>query len=169
VDLADWLGGAFGGWMGGDPGALQWKGNLYHVKRQETSVTGLGFDLNRDHGEIGNAKWRWKLDTSYDRGPLSVNWTINWIDRSKFNNDFTLETRFPLAVDSYFLNDVGVTYDFEDVFEGYGVSLQNLRARLVVRNVFDEEPPIGATNSTSAYGTYDFIGRYYVFGLTARF
>jgi len=53
--------------------------------------------------------------------------------------------------------------------EGWGVGLDNLRARLVVRNVFDEEPPLAATNSANAYGTYDFIGRYYVVGLTARF
>jgi len=62
-----------------------------------------------------------------------------------------------------------VTYDLADVVEGWGVGLDNLRARLVVRNVFDEEPPLAATNSANAYGTYDFIGRYYVVGLTARF
>ena len=47
-------------------------------------------------------------------------------------------------------------------------SIDNL-ARFVVRNVFDEEPPLGATNSANAFGTYDFIGRYYQVGLTARF
>lgn len=169
VDLADWLGGAFGGWLGGDPGSLEWNFDLYHVERQETSVTGLGFDLNRDHGEIGNAKWRYKLETNYDRGPLSVNWTVNWVDESRFNNDFTFETRYPLKVDSYFLHDLGITYDLADMAEGWGIGMDNLRARLVVRNVFDEEPPLGATNSANAYGTYDFIGRYYVVGLTARF
>ncbi|MCR5874708.1 TonB-dependent receptor [Phenylobacterium sp. J426] len=169
TDLADVLGGAMGGWFGGDPGRLEFNFDLYHVERQETSVTGLGFDLNRDQGEIGNAKWRWKLETNYDRGPLSVNWTINWFDESQFNNDFTLETRYPLRVDDYFLHDVGVTYDLADWTKRWGVGLDNLRARLVVRNVFDEEPPIYATGSANAYGSYDFLGRYYVLGLTARF
>lgn len=169
VDLADWLGGAFSNWFGGNPGQLDWNFDLYHVERQETSVTGLGFDLNRDQGEIGNAKWRWKLETSYNRGPLSVNWTVNWIDESSFNNDFTLETRYPLKVDDYFLHDLGVTYDLADVTKRWGLGLDSLRARLVVRNLFDEEPPIYATNAANAYGTYDFIGRYFVVGLTGRF
>jgi outer membrane receptor protein involved in Fe transport len=39
----------------------------------------------------------------------------------------------------------------------------------VVRNVFDKLPPLGATNSANAYGTYDFIGRYMQVGLTAKF
>ncbi|MCR5877126.1 TonB-dependent receptor domain-containing protein [Phenylobacterium sp. J367] len=169
IELSDWLGGAFGGWMGGEPGSLNFNFDLYHVERQETSVTGLGFDLNRDHGEIGNAKWRWKLDTNYDRGPLGINWTVNWVDESRFNNDFNIESRYPLKVDDYFLHDASITYDLADVVEGWGMGLDNVRARLVIRNVFDEKPPLGATNSANAYGTYDFIGRYYVLGLTARF
>jgi len=169
TDLADALGGAMSGWLGGDPGRIEFNLDLYYVERQSTSVTGLGFDLDRFATEIGNARWRWKLETNYDRGPLSVNWTINWMDESRFNNDFTLETRYPLKVDDYFLHDIGITYDLADWTERWGVGLDNLRARLVVRNVFDEEPPIYATGSANAYGTYDFIGRYYVMGLTARF
>ncbi|MFN3513180.1 MAG: TonB-dependent receptor domain-containing protein [Phenylobacterium sp.] len=170
ADLVEWLGGAFGGWFGGNPGVVNVDFDLFHVKRQQTSVTGLGFDLNRDHGEIGNAKWRWKNETTYTRDNLSVVWTVNWIDQSKFNNDFTLESRWPLTVDDYMLHDLSVSYDFADMATRMGLGgLDNLRARFVVRNVFDTDPPHGATNSANAYGTYDFIGRYYQVGLTARF
>jgi outer membrane receptor protein involved in Fe transport len=140
------------------------------VEKQQTSVTGLGFDLNRDQGEIGNAKWRWKLDTAYDRGPFSLVWTTNWIDESRFNNDFTLETRQPLKVNDYFLHDLSVTVDLENLTEAYGMGvLDDAQLRFVVRNVFDKLPPLGATNSANAYGTYDFIGRYMQVGLTAKF
>jgi outer membrane receptor protein involved in Fe transport len=63
-----------------------------------------------------------------------------------------------------------VTLDLDTWTEDLGMGvLDDARLRFVVRNVFDEEPPLGATNSPNAFGTYDFIGRYYQVGLTARF
>jgi iron complex outermembrane receptor protein len=135
------------------------------VKRQETSVTGLGFDLNRDHGEIGNAKYQWKLETEYRRDPIAVTWTVNWMARSKFNNDFNIETRLPLTVDDYYVNDVAISYDLDSVIKGGGIGLTGARARLIVHNVADVEPPFG----TTGIGVYDVMGRYYQVGLTARF
>ncbi|WP_397419920.1 TonB-dependent receptor domain-containing protein [Phenylobacterium sp.] len=169
-ELTDVLDGVFADWLGGNPGRIGFDFDLFHVEKQQTSVTGLGFDLNRDQGEIGNAKWRWKLDTAYDRGPFSLVWTTNWIDESRFNNDFTLETRQPLKVNDYFLHDLSVTVDLENLTEAYGMGvLDDAQLRFVVRNVFDKLPPLGATNSANAYGTYDFIGRYMQVGLTAKF
>ncbi|ACG77164.1 TonB-dependent receptor [Phenylobacterium zucineum HLK1] len=170
IDFVDWLGGAFGNMWGGNPGRVDVDLDIFHVERQETSVTGLGFDLNRDHGEIGNAKWRAKLETSYSRDPVAIVWTTNWIDESRFNNDFTIETRYPLKVDEYFLHDLSVTVNLDALTDRFGMGVLNdARARFVVRNVFDTKPPHGATNSANAYGTYDFIGRYFQAGLTARF
>ncbi|MDZ4374242.1 MAG: TonB-dependent receptor [Phenylobacterium sp.] len=169
-DLADVLDGVFSTWLNSDPGRISFDFDLFHVEKQQTSVTGLGFDLNRDQGEIGNAKWRWKLDTAYERGALGLVWTTNWIDESRFNNDFTLETRTPLKVDDYFLHDLSVTLKLDELTEQYGMGvLDQARLRFVVRNVFDTKPPLAATNSALAYGTYDFIGRYMQVGLTARF
>jgi outer membrane receptor protein involved in Fe transport len=148
---------------GGNPGELGFDLDLFTVEQQETSVTGLGFDLNDDRNEIGNADFRWKLDTSYVRDPLSVLWTTRYIGQSRFNADFTPETRIPLEVDDYFLNDVSFTYDLASLIGGG--RLDSLDARLVVRNVFDEEAPYG----TTGLGVYDVIGRYYQVGLTARF
>jgi outer membrane receptor protein involved in Fe transport len=169
-ELADVLDGVFANWLNGNPGRIAFDFDVFHVEKQQTSVTGLGFDLNRDQGEIGNAKWRWKLDTGYSRGPLSIVWTTNWIDESRFNNDFTFETRTPLKVDDYFLHDLSVTLKLDELADNYGMGLiDNAQLRFVVRNVFDKNPPLGATNSANAYGTYDFVGRYMQVGLTARF
>ena len=135
------------------------------MQRQQTSVTGLGFDLNRDHGEIGNPKYQWKLETSYVRDELAVIWTTNWFARSKFNNDFTLETRYPLEVNDYYIHDVAITYDLSKYVENVGYGFKGAQVRFIVKNVFDKEAPYG----TTGIGVYDVLGRYYQFGLTARF
>ncbi|MES2894930.1 MAG: TonB-dependent receptor [Pseudomonadota bacterium] len=156
-------------WLGGNPGSLNFNFDLFHVNKQETSVTGLGFDLNDDKNEIGNADFRWKLESAYLRDPFSVIWTMNYIGESEFNNDFTPETRLPLTVKRYILHDLAFTYKLDNLAERMGVGMDNLKLRFIVRNVADKEPPWGATNSANAYGTYDFLGRYYQLGLTARF
>jgi len=92
--------------LNGNPGSLAFDFDLFHVNKQETSVTGLGFDLNDDKNEIGNADLQWKLESTYKRDPLSVIWTVNYIGKSEFNNDFTIETRFPLVVDDYLVHDL---------------------------------------------------------------
>jgi iron complex outermembrane receptor protein len=160
VALADW-----GARWSDDPGSLNIKFDLFHVKRQETSVTGLGFDLNRDEGEIGNAKYQAKLEAEYIKSPFTVTWTLNYQSRSKFNNDFTPETRFPLTVDPYFVHDLAFTYDLGHWTERAGLGIEGAQARLIIRNVTNTEPPSG----TTGLGVYDVIGRYYQFGLAARF
>ncbi len=154
-----------GDWLNGNPGSLGFNFDLYHVNKQQTSVSGLGFDLNDDKGEIGNADLQWKLETTYKRDPLSIIWTTNYIGKSKFNNDFTLETRAPLAVDDYYINDLAFAYKLDSLVGDLGLGLDNATARLVVRNVGNVEAPFG----TTGLGVYDVMGRYYQFGLTARF
>jgi len=149
---------------GADLGKLDFNFDLFHVNKQQTSVTGLGFDLNDDKGEIGNPDVGWQLDTSYKRGPLVVTLTTNFTGKSYFNKDFTPETRDPLWVKDYYVNNLQMSYDLTDFVGGrYGVD--RLKARLNVRNLFDEEPPYG----TTGLGVYDVMGRYYQVGLTARF
>ncbi len=161
VDFTDW--GAK--WFDGDPGSVQAKLELYHLKRFETSVTGLGFDLNRDQGEIGTPKWSYNFQLEYLRGPFTATWVVNYLARSKFNNDFTIETRYPLTVAPYYLHDVAFTYDLTKWAEKANIGFKGAEARFIVKNVFDSEPPYG----TTGIGVYDVIGRYYQFGLTGRF
>ena len=161
LDFAD-----FGAkWFGGDPGRIQTKTEIYHLKRFETSVTGLGFDLNRDQGEIGTPKWSYNVQTEYIRDPFTVTWTVNYLARSKFNNDFTIETRYPLTVAPYYLHDVAITWNLTKWAEKAHLGFSGAQARFIVKNVFDTEPPFG----TTGLGVYDVIGRYYQFGLTGRF
>ncbi|MDP3854087.1 TonB-dependent receptor domain-containing protein [Phenylobacterium sp.] len=152
-------------WLGGNPGSLGFSLDLFHVNKQETSVTGLGFDLNDDKNEIGNSDLQWNLESTYKRDPFSVIWTVNYIGQSEFNNDFTLETRLPLKVDSYMVHDLAFSYKLDSLVENWGMGLDNMTARFIVRNVADVEAPFG----TTGLGTYDVLGRYYQVGLTARF
>lgn len=149
---------------GADLGGLGFNFDLFHVNKQETSVTGLGFDLNDDKGEIGNPDVQWKLDTTYRRGPLAVTLTTNFIGKSYFNKDFTPETRDPLWVKDYYLNDLSMSYDLTDLVGGR-MGFDRVKARLNVRNLFNEEAPWG----TTGLGVYDVLGRYYQIGLNARF
>ncbi len=167
IELADWLDGAFAGWLGDEPGRLDLDFDLVRVKRLETSITGLGFDLNRDQGEIGAPQWRWKLDAAYTREALTLAWAMNWIDESRFDNDFTLESAHPLTVDSYFVHDVTMSYDLGAMTSPLG--LNNARLRVTIRNLFDKVAPYGAATAPASAGTYDIIGRYFQAGLTARF
>jgi outer membrane receptor protein involved in Fe transport len=149
---------------GGDPGTLDFNLDLFSVREQETSVNGFGTDLNRDVNEIGNAEWQWKLESAYTRGPFSAIWTFNYIGESKFNNDFTIETRTPLTVDAYMRHDLVFSYDFAEMI-GSPMGLKNMRARLAIENLTDQPPPFG----TTGLGVYDVLGRYYKLGVTARF
>ncbi|MDO8379255.1 TonB-dependent receptor domain-containing protein [Phenylobacterium sp.] len=153
-----------GQWFGGNPGRLGFGFDLFAVNKQQTSVTGLGFDLNDDKNEIGNSDLQWKLETAYDRDPFSVVWTVNYIGQSEFNHDFTLETRLPLKVESYMINDLAFSYDLTKLV-GQPLGLDKIKARFIVKNVADVEPPYG----TTGIGVYDVIGRYFEFGLNARF
>ena len=152
-------------WFQNDPGRVDFNFDIFHVDHQATSVTGLGFDLNRDQGELGNAKLQWKLDVQYRRAPVSLGWVVNWTGSSKFNNDFTVETRSPLTVKAQFLHDITMSYDLDDLIKSNGLGLTGMRARFIVSNVFDTEPPFG----TTGIGTYDVLGRNFQIGLTAKF
>jgi hypothetical protein len=152
-------------WFDNNPGAINFKFDFFHEARRNTSVTGLGFDLVRSAGTIGDPKFSYNAQAEYVRGPLTATWTANFISQSSFNNDFTLETRFPLTVKPYYLHDLAFTYDLTSWAEKAHIGLTGARARFSVKNVFDTEPPFG----TTGIGVYDVIGRFYQFGLTGRF
>ncbi len=165
--VEDLLGGALRNLWGGDPGRLDVDFQLTHVQRLATSIT--GYDLNTDQGEIGAPKWRWRTEIGYDREPVSLVWATTWIDRSRYNNDYVFETRYPLTVDDYMVHDIAGAVAL-DRFTG-GTPLKGVKARFAVRNLFNVEPPYGATtpDAGASAGTYDVLGRYYQVGLTARF
>ncbi len=136
-------------------GRLLAKVDYYHLYKLETSIAGNGFDLNDDRGEIGNPTDSWKVELLYRNRGLYIDWTADWMSRSRFNNAFTTETRNILAVDSYILNNVVVGAMIDSTF--------NLK--FGINNVFDAKPPYG----TAGERVYDLIGQTFFVGLTKRF
>lgn len=138
-----------------DPGQLNLNLSVFNLKKLETSVSGLGFDLNRDAGEIGLPEWQWRLGARYAHGSWGFNWNTTFIDESVFDNAYTSETRDYLTVASYYRHDISVQYEFNDRYA----------ARVGINNLLNEAPPLGA----GASGGYDVLGRYFFMGLTAQF
>lgn len=136
-------------------GKLELGGTYYYINELETSVTGLGFDLNKNVGEIGDSKDQIVLSIDYDYEDFSMLLQANYLSEAKFNVDFTNESRDFLQVDSYWRFDATVSYAItEDVV-----------ARLAVNNLLDEEPPAYTTGVV----VYDLVGRYFSFGVNAKF
>jgi iron complex outermembrane receptor protein len=156
------------GLLNGNPGKLDFGVDFFHVMRQESSVTGLGFDLADTKNTIGNPSNSWRASINYSRDPISVTWTTNMLGRSQFSRTQTVETRFPLDVPAYYRNDVAINYDLT-AYTGHPLGLDRIRARLVVRNVFNAPPPFASATSAAGGVVYDMIGRYYEVGINARF
>lgn len=147
--------------LAGLGGKVRWDLDIFRTETYESSVTGLGFDLANSANTLGTPETRWKLDTSYTNRGLGVLWTVRYIGETKFSNTATIENFNPLTVPEYYLNDLSLAYQFENVVPVF----KDLTARLQVRNVFDVQPPMG----TVGIGVYDQMGRYFQVGLTTRF
>ena len=119
------------------------------------------------NGEFGEPEVVGRLFTSYDHGPWSFLWTLNYVGDVSNVDSFGGDTstyrgetvRVVLDADEVLYHAFSATYDFED---------SGVRAVLGVANAFDEEPPqvttlnLGELNTvgTSAfYSQYDWFGR----------
>lgn len=143
-------------------GRLDFNFSLFQVEKQESSATGLGFDLSNTRNTFGNSDIRWKLDTAYRNGGFAALLTTRYTGEYVRSNTATIENFAPLTIGDQYLHDLSLAYTWENSF---GIGARDLTARLQVRNVLDSEPPL----YTTGVGVYDLIGRYYQVGLTARF
>lgn len=141
-------------------------------------------------GNTGNPKNRANLTLGWDRGPLGVTATVNWVDKysaldpsvgatdcSTAAHDVAGRTMFDLngmpasycTIRSFATTNLNVTYKFNE----------NLTLRGAVLNVFDREPPIdvatygSAGNNLSQYNSAmhqaGAIGRSFSLGLNYTF
>ncbi|OON64159.1 hypothetical protein B0920_12745 [Massilia sp. KIM] len=141
-------------------------------------------------GNTGNPKNRANLTLGWDRGPLTVTTTVNWVDKysaldpsvgandcSTAAHDVAGRTMFDLngmpesycTIRSFASTNLNVTYKFNE----------NLTLKGSVLNVFDREPPIdvatygSAGNNLSQYNSAmhqaGAIGRSFSLGLNYTF
>jgi outer membrane receptor protein involved in Fe transport len=111
-------------------------------------------DVNIEEGEIGDPKWSFITNTSYDNGP----WRFVW--RSRFEDEVSRfaqgsgspEDIFPSYVEPVVYHDFLLNYRFENL-----VGTES-EIYFGVNNAFDEELPFGLSgNGTSS--AYDLLGR----------
>lgn len=147
---------------------------------QEEDVQALFAETSEDlNGLVGDPDWVGRLNLTFDRGPWSYFWGMNFIGDSSnyvhFGGNTALyrgETvRVVLDTDMVVYHAASISRDFED---------QGLKFLVGVSNVFDEEPPqlstIGAVGTevstignSAFYSQYDWLGRRYFLNVTKTF
>jgi outer membrane receptor protein involved in Fe transport len=139
--------GALGGGAWGDLGL-----NLEatHVERLATSVTGV--DLTRTDGSAAQPDWRARLDARWDRGPLRLAYTLNWLPSTRVLRESTIENNPNPNLSANYRHSISGRFEYSE----------NLSVRVGVENLTDEPP----SYPTLYYG--DILGRQYYLGVTAR-
>lgn len=132
------------------PGDIGLNAMVQYTNKLETSVSGLGYDLDSSNGEYGNPKWRGRFTVAYSTDSLNLAWTTNYLSAARYNVTYTSEDRDILGVGDYFRHDLTGSYAINET----------VTVRAGVTNVFDREPsyPLGYQ------GLYDIIGRSFFFG-----
>jgi iron complex outermembrane recepter protein len=136
--------------------------------------------LEELNGLVGDPDWVGNLNLSYDWGPWSFFWGMNFIGSSSNEAHYFDRNPFPqtyrgepvdivLSTDTVIYHAVSVSRTFED---------SGILARLGVANLLDEEPPrvttldLGEVNTignSAFYSQYDWLGRRFFLQLTKTF
>ena len=110
---------------------------------------------NRSIGiSVSRPDWKWTLNSDYIVGNWGFNARWRYIDSMVDNNVDDFET------DSVSYLDLGLTYDFKDLFGG---SLEGLTGRIAATNVTDQDPEIipARVQANTDPSAYDTLGRRY--------
>ncbi len=126
-------------------------------------VSGVGDQIKQD----GNPEWRTRvmLNWNYNQwgAGIGANYISDFIDTSTYYD--LDDDRVYLPVDSMTTVDIYGSYNFAD-----GSLLEETKVRLGVRNVGDEEPPLGDEYWHGYYGDYySNRGRYIYLNLSKTF
>jgi iron complex outermembrane receptor protein len=137
-------------------------------------------DLN---GRLGDPDWSGHLNLTFDRGPWSFFWGVQFIGSSSSREHYNettgtntgtyrgVEYDVILETDMVDYHTVSAKYDFED---------WGLTTLVGVANVFDTEPPklstigdvsgeVQTAGNSAFYSQYDWTGRTYYLNLTMTF
>jgi outer membrane receptor protein involved in Fe transport len=119
--------------------------------------------LDDERGEIGNPIDSAVANVRYVRGPLTVNWRIEYLDSMRLiEDDAARERESPYEADEIFYHDVQVRYLLEQLFGG------DLTLYGGVTNLMDEDPPEYLTGVGEGSGIYDVFGRSFYVGANLR-
>lgn len=132
--------------------------NWFHLDTLETSTNGLPSGLTVLDGEWGDSHDEFTLNVNYRNGPFTALLNWQWQSAALWDAQGSPEFRNILGPDAYSLTNLSLTYEV----------VPDVRARFIVNNLFDTEPPFG-TQPGDAIGIYDVFGRRFAFGVQAKF
>jgi outer membrane receptor protein involved in Fe transport len=145
-DLAEW-GFSYGG-------TLNFTATAFRRKSFDQSLNNI---VNTNlTGVVGTPDNEYQFGVAYDHNRWGFNVQANYTDSVKAGNDISPELQDIMSYDSYTSYDAGAYVSF---FEG------DLRVRLAVTNLTDEEPPFPLTG----LGTYDTLGKRYALSAVYKF
>ena len=135
-----------------------------HVYKYETFDFEDEPDTQDDErGEIGNPIDSAVTNIRYERGPLTVNWRIEYLDSMRLiEDDAARERESPYRADELFYHDVQVRYLLEQMLGG------DLTVYGGVSNLTEEDPPEYLTGVGEGSGIYDVFGRSFYVGAIYR-
>ena len=136
-------------------GKLRIAAEAFRLRKLETSALGTGTDIDVATGELGRPKWSGQLRLNYENGPFRAFWQTRYIGKSLYDVTFTRETQDQLSVGSYYLHNLGVSFDIN----------KRMEFRFNVNNVFNRFPE----RPGSGFNYYDPIGRYFIAGASVKF
>jgi outer membrane receptor protein involved in Fe transport len=134
-----------------DLGRLELNLEATHTALLETSVT--GFDRLRSDGTTEQPDWSARFDARYDRGPLRLGYSLNYLPQVLRIPNTTIESDPNPVVNANYRHSISAQYDLT----------QKVTVRAGIDNLTDEGPSF----PTLSYG--DIIGRYFYAGVRARF
>ena len=143
-----------------------------------------------DNGEVGDPKWVGDFNFTWTKKPFSLNWNIDYVgatsDRADIRRTLGDDECTPSAIrgtagvpanicpdyrgERYFEHAVSVTWDI----------MEKYRATIGVSNLFDKEPSqfsrlVNQASTITGAGVsvigsqYDYLGRRFFAGITAKF
>lgn len=137
------------------PGNLSMNLNWSHINENSTQAT-LSASVNPGAGEIGLSRDQWNLTTRYSLDALSISWTARYKGAAVYNRQYTALTQDVLGVSSWMNHNTTISYQINE----------DVTARLVVNNIFNQAPPDLLSGGNAVY---DILGRAYRIGITANF
>lgn len=143
-----------------------------------------------DNGEVGDPKWVGDFNFTWTKNPFSLNWNIDYVgatsDRADIRRTLGDDECNPSPIRGTLGNPAIICPDYrgERYFE-HAVSLtwdikEKFRATIGVSNLFDQEPPqfsrlFNQASTITGAGVsvigsqYDYLGRRFFAGVTAKF
>jgi outer membrane receptor protein involved in Fe transport len=153
---AEWLGHG----METDIGELDVSVSYQYYDNVETSISGVRrVDNNPNTTEIGLPEHSFTLNMLYTLGNVGALWQTQYQTEQRYNYLNTIEVQDILVVDDYSVHNATLIWNITD----------NIRAQVVVNNVFDTAPPTPIGPEAAAIGVYDMVGRSYTFSASTRF